>query len=218
MTDERFVYIQDIKEKKNIARSSHNRRAHAGKSGAVKFSSDYLSKKELKAMNGEIKTYRMNSPMKWKEFKSLPDDLKITYIKALQDKYNVSYRVIAEMFGVAKSTLATVIHKLGGMPNGNRSKKFKDFDAVGWGSFIESDKEAIMIETEEESNIIPEPEEPNKLNTGVQVAEKAVPCSGNMVFYGIAENALKTILSVLGDAKLKISISWEEYEGCVNNG
>ena len=35
-------------------------------------------------MSGECKSYRLNSPMSWDEFKAMPDDIKITYIKLLR--------------------------------------------------------------------------------------------------------------------------------------
>jgi len=55
LPDEQWVMIKDSIDKKNIARSSHNKRSHCGKGGSVKFPSDYMTKKELKAMNGEVK-------------------------------------------------------------------------------------------------------------------------------------------------------------------
>ena len=63
LPDEQYVMISDSIEKKKIARSSHNRKTHCGKSGRVKFPSDYLSKKELKAMNSDVKSYNLNRPM-----------------------------------------------------------------------------------------------------------------------------------------------------------
>ena len=82
LPDEQYVMISDSIEKKKIARSSHNRKAHCGKGGRVKFPSDYLSKKELKAMNSDVKSYNLNRPMTWGEFRSMPQDLQIMYIKS----------------------------------------------------------------------------------------------------------------------------------------
>ena len=38
MTDEKYTFVQDVREKKDIAKSSRNRRAHAGKGGGRPFS------------------------------------------------------------------------------------------------------------------------------------------------------------------------------------
>ena len=80
MDDEKFVFYEDVREKKTISRGSRYKRTHAGKGGRVKLPSDYLSNKELKAMNGEVKSYHLNSPMLWSEFKSMPDDIQVLYI------------------------------------------------------------------------------------------------------------------------------------------
>ncbi len=100
LPDEQWVMIKDSIDKKNIARSSHNKRSHCGKGGSVKFPSDYMTKKELKAMNGEVKTYHLNDPMTWEEFKKLPDDIKIAYIKNLREKFEVPNKTLAESFGI----------------------------------------------------------------------------------------------------------------------
>ena len=84
MKDETYVFIQDVKEKKTTARSARHTRTHCGRGGRVRLPSDNLSKKELMKMSGECKSYRLNSPMSWDEFKAMPDDIKITYIKLLR--------------------------------------------------------------------------------------------------------------------------------------
>ena len=63
MTDEKFVFTSDVADKKRTARGAHNKKAHAGKGGKVKFPADYMTKKELTAMSGEVKSYKMNSPL-----------------------------------------------------------------------------------------------------------------------------------------------------------
>ena len=87
LPDEQYVMISDSIEKKKIARSSHNRKTHCGKGGRIKFPSDYLSKKELKAMNGDVKSYNLNRSMTWEEFRSMPQDLQIMYIKKLRNEF-----------------------------------------------------------------------------------------------------------------------------------
>ena len=64
-------------------------------------------------MNGECKSYRLNEPMSWDEFKSMPDDLKITYIKLLRQKFNVSDSQIANMLGHNIRSFSTEINRLG---------------------------------------------------------------------------------------------------------
>ena len=113
MSDEKYTYIQDCKKKKSVAASAFKARTHCGKGGRVKLPSDYLSKKELKAMNGECKSYRLNAPMPWAEFKSMPDDLKVCYIKGLREKFNVPVRALAEMFNVSAPVVSAYLKCLG---------------------------------------------------------------------------------------------------------
>lgn len=63
MTDEKFTFVEDVKEKKIASRSARNRIAHTGKGGKVRFPHDNLTRKELEAMNGELRVYRMNDPI-----------------------------------------------------------------------------------------------------------------------------------------------------------
>lgn len=112
-SDEQWEYMQDCKDKSITARSAKNTRSHCGRGGKVKLPSDYMTKKELKSMNGECKSYRLNSPMSWEEFKSMPDDLKVVYIKALREKYNVPSTALAEMFGICGPTLSRYLKCLG---------------------------------------------------------------------------------------------------------
>ena len=112
MPDEQYVMISDSIEKKKIAHSSHNRKTHCGKGGRVKFPSDYLSKKELKAMNGEVKSYNLNRPMTWEEFRSMPQDLQIMYIKKLRNEFGVPDIVLSKAMGVCKSSFSKAMRDL----------------------------------------------------------------------------------------------------------
>lgn len=64
-------------------------------------------------MNGECKSYRLNDPMAWKEFVSMPDDVKVTYIKLLRQKFNVPNKYIAEMLGTNNSYFSKEVIRLG---------------------------------------------------------------------------------------------------------
>ncbi len=113
MTEVEKDFHQDCRAKKSVAASARSRRTHAGKGGKARLPHDNLTKKELEKMNGECKAYRLNSPMKWAEFKSLPDDLKVAYIKMLREKYNAPTKEITAMLGVSEFSYGEVVRKLG---------------------------------------------------------------------------------------------------------
>lgn len=111
MTDEKFVFIQDVKEKKSTATGAFHKK---GKSRKCTLPSDYLTKKEREKMNGECKTWNMNDFYSWNEFKQMPKDIAAAYISTLNQKYHVSMSNISRiLFNVGQSTLSAYIHKSG---------------------------------------------------------------------------------------------------------
>jgi DNA-binding transcriptional regulator YiaG len=112
MSDEQYELMQDTRDKKITARSARSTRTHNGKSGCT-FSHERMTKKEIKAMSGECKTYRMNDPMTYDEFKALPNDLKVCYIQALRKKYNVPDKTLATAMGVNSHAFGCLIRELG---------------------------------------------------------------------------------------------------------
>ena len=159
MPDEQYVMISDSIEKKKIAHSSHNRKTHCGKGGRVKFPSDYLSKKELKAMNGDVKSYNLNKPMTWEEFRRMPQDLQTMYIKKLRNEFGVPDIVLSKAMGVCKSSFSKAMKDLNlslGKSAGatgkqwlhsEKSSKFYEY----WNKFSKKD-ESIKEDSVEEKN------------------------------------------------------------------
>lgn len=82
-------------------------------------------------MNGKMKSYRLNDPMSWGEFKSMPDDLKVLYIQALRKKYGCPDAKIADMMGVGKMTFSENMKKLGISP-GTHAKGRSKWDKEGF--------------------------------------------------------------------------------------
>ncbi len=83
-------------------------------------------------MNGEVKSYRLNEPMSWKEFKDLPDDIKVVYIKALRQKFNVPGKYIAVMMGVNACYYSKEINRLGISEGKNCRGRCTPWDKEGW--------------------------------------------------------------------------------------
>lgn len=103
MDDARYIYYQDVKEKKRIARGSQHKVRGGGRK--VKMPTDYLTRKEKSALNGELISYNLNSPMKWREFNKMPEDIQEEYITGLVRKYNANASWLGEMFGVGRATV-----------------------------------------------------------------------------------------------------------------
>lgn len=211
MKDEHYVFLKDVSEKKNVARSARNKRTHNGKRGGVKFPSDYMTEKERNAMNSEVKSYRLNEPMSWKEFKAMPDDIKVAYVKLLREKFGVPDTYLAKMFGVSQTITARVITELGINPGKTRSGR-THWDKEGWlawcnGAPVAKEAQEEVIEEAVEQDV---PEATEEENAPVcEEQRKLIPSSGSMVFEGKVEDALNSISALLGGACVHISITWD---------
>lgn len=223
MKDEEYVFREDSRDKAITARSARKRRTHNGKGGRVKFPSDHLTKKELKAMNGEVKSWRLNDPMKWEEFKELPDDLKVGYIKALRQRFNCPERKIAEMFGLHPVTWSNHAKTLGLAVGGRTRGKDTKWDEAGWYAWVngmpmpEKTEEVAEEETPvitEEEFIKEEPAKPEMVKAFFFKEEKnrAVPTNGSMTFEGRIEDIVNTLTVLLGGANVHIGIQWDVLE------
>lgn len=160
-------------------------------------------------MNGETKTYRLRDPMKWAEFKEMPDDIKVMYIKGLRERFDCTDAALAQMFGVARSTLCHFF-KEKGIPQGV-GDKYRRWDRKGFEAWYRTDapEEAVTEVTEVT-------EEPKK-NEGIQweftERKKAIPMMGSMKFEGKIEEILDTVYALLGGAEMTINIYWERKDG-----
>lgn len=208
MTDEKYVFITDVGDKKRTASGSYHRRTHAGKGGRVRFPSDYLTKKELQAMSGEAKSYRLNDPMSWAEFMAMPDDLKVTYIKLLRERYNVPDSNIGEMMGADKDRVSRCFIKLG--LNGKQRRSYSNWDKEGWLRWANGLPSVEDTTSEEEATV-------NEDEAVVDVIEQSkeafespnVPTNGSLTFDCPANIALGVIEQLLGCTKARLNIMWE---------
>ena len=222
MRDEEYVYIQDLKEKKVTARSARHARKHCGRGGRVKFPSDYLTKKELKNMSGECKSYRLNDPMKWEEFKVMPKDLQFSYMKLIYDKYNPPVSYIADMMGCDRGNLSKYLITLG-LPKkkaGRRDWDMRGFLKWAYDAPIEKVEEIpvveeVSVEVEPEEVVVAReieeetPFEDESFIVEEETSAAVVPALGNMTYEGTASEILRSIGLLLGDAKVVLSVKWD---------
>lgn len=216
MNDYEFDFVTDSAQKKNIARSARSTRTHCGKRGAVKFPSDYLTKKEIKAMSGEcIKYASLKNPMNWEEFKELPDDLKKEYISGIRERFEAPDKCIAEMFGVCAKTLSLYLADLkcngGSESRGRRTWKKEEFYAWIGGADLNADVAPVVEEATVESENATDSSILSDNNTQCVSNEKicATPVDGHMVFECPADQAFNMLGLVLGNTKVRLHVKWE---------
>lgn len=230
LPDEQYVLFSDTAEKKRVARCSHNKRSHCGKGGSVRFPSDYMSKKEKEAMNGEMKSYNLNKPMTWTDLRAMPKDLQITYIKKLRNNYDVPDAVLAESFDISQSYISQFLASLGlgsGLNAGakrkgwRKSEKAKRFYA--WWSQGEYDAAEVGEETAKTNDIpiqVPDTDV-NSITTvdytseikhfiDVVRAPSPIPNGGALTFDSTTiEEAAKVLSEILGEStKVSLRVDW----------
>lgn len=187
-------------------------------------------------MNGECKSYKLNDPMVWKEFKAMPDDIKITYIKLLRQKFNAPVTQIAKMMHVTEAAVRTELKRLNLTDGKTRSGRIK-WDKEGFWAWVNGvgklptpvpAEEPIQEEKAEPDPVQPEEpevyaeddlpfEEPEPIPADEfkpfpVLPVCATPINGSMQFNCPADQALNTIAQILGQATCAISIMWRVIE------
>ena len=132
MTDERWVFTQDIRDKKKTARSA-SKTNRKGK-GPVKLPSDYLTRKELKKMNGEIMNYNLSQAVNWPSFKFWPKDIQQEYLDKINDTYHATFLDLERVFKTSVTTIRRYFNDRGLMYQTEKTRRtvkdtsaFKDF-------------------------------------------------------------------------------------------
>ena len=95
MTDEEYVFRETERERKRDGRGAFNKKRQGGKT--VRFPSDYMTKKEREAMNGEITSWKEKEFYTYEEFKKLPQDVQIRHLNSVMTRFNCGLKTIAEV-------------------------------------------------------------------------------------------------------------------------
>lgn len=242
MNDYEYEFVQDSIEKKGTARSARNARTHCGKSGAVRLPSDFKTKKEIKAMSGEVITYAsLKKPMTWEDFKKLPNDLKKEYITWIREKFGAPDSHIATMLGISGATLGLYFKDLKlsmGKGSGN-NRKWEKEKFYAWSHGVDENLVEGTAEIEEEETPaceevtyttdtydpthgegidIPAEEDPVQSNMTVIAPVTCVPVipkQGSMTFErNDVDDILQTVRALLsgGGVKINCTVTWEVVE------
>lgn len=100
MTDAEYLFKQDIKEKKAAGRGAFHKKASVKGPRGCRMPSDYLTRKEKNAMNGEVVTWSPKAYYAWEEFKAFPNNIQHDYLKAMCEKYECGVNAVVNgIFG-----------------------------------------------------------------------------------------------------------------------
>lgn len=141
LSDEEYTLRQENRDKSITARSARHMRTHCGKSGGVKLPCDYMTKKELRAMNGAVAEFNLRKPMSWERFKAMANDLQVEYINWIRDYFGAPDKYIAEMFGISQKTFSlygTDLKLTAGKGTGNGKKKWEKESFLAWRTGVDA--------------------------------------------------------------------------------
>lgn len=102
----------DVRQKKIVARGAAHRK-NGSKSKRCSLPSDNLTEAQKRKLNGPCATVKLDQPMDWASFKSLPEGLRREYLERLMDDYHASQRMLAAMFGVEQTTVGFEMRRIG---------------------------------------------------------------------------------------------------------
>ena len=147
-----------LQKKRTAAGARHMKRGSRSKRCSLP--SDNLTPAQLKRRNGPVSTYKLDEPMRWDDFKSMPVDLQKKYLTNLVETYGATNEMLGDMFyvhpthvGAIKKARGVVSHnprRLIGEKNAIRDQMWAAFcnGVVGGGDAVkETPKEPKKVET-----------------------------------------------------------------------
>ena len=108
----------EVMQKKRLVNQSRGTIKGKKKRFSVNMPSDYMTKKEIEKMNGDLKVWRdydeaPTFPIPWNVFKRMSVDAQKKYLEHLQTVYGASLKTISEMLGVHYMTLSKKCAEIG---------------------------------------------------------------------------------------------------------
>lgn len=195
----------DVMQKKRIARGAAHRK-RGTKSKKCTLPSDYLTKKELKALDGEVKTYNIHQRLTYTQFKELPDDLATDHINWLIETFGCNAEAIGRSLGVSKGCVFvwTKSH--------NMKLTYRRFmPSKEWLTFL---GEMPVVE-----EVVEEATEPNKPVDETPEPETVAPARptveflrGSLVLSGPKDQVLRRLFEVLPDT-VAVNVEFTAEEG-----
>ena len=147
-----------LQKKRTAAGARHMKRGSRSKRCSLP--SDNLTPAQMKRRNGPVSTYKLDEPMGWDDFKSMPVDLQKKYLTNLVETYGATNEMLGDMFyvhpthvGAVKKALGVVSHnphRLIGEKKAIRDQMWAAFcnGVVGGGDAVkETPKEPKKVET-----------------------------------------------------------------------
>ena len=129
MTDEKYTFIETVKERKALVPSATKK----PRKNYCSLPSDYMTKKEKKAMNGEVTTMKFNHRYTWDQLKTFPQDFQKEYFTRIFTLYKVTGHQIVTMLGVSAAYIYKIFKIINVSPKDIRMSS--NYQGLPWDTF-----------------------------------------------------------------------------------
>ena len=148
---------KENRDRKSTARSARNR-VSGSKSKHCSLPCDSLTPSQLKALNGPVEEYNLKAPLNWAAFSSMPDDLCVEYLRQLKALYSPNDAMLADMFGVTRTTVY-LKRKALGVPSPGKGYRPRNGCLSAWNDFLHPEAKEPCEAPGEESTVSPLPDD-----------------------------------------------------------
>lgn len=142
MTDERYIYNADLRERKRTAAGARAKK-NGSRSKLCTMPSDHMTPAQKRQLNSSVEKVNLNRPMRYAQIKALSPTLRFLYLDHLINEHHARRVDLLAMLGVASSSFFRLQEELPGrlIFNGKHKKP-----APEWVAFMangyESEKPA----------------------------------------------------------------------------
>lgn len=113
MTDERYVYTQEQRDRKRTASGARAKKG-GSRSKRCPLPSDALTKAQKAKLNGPVESVNLNRPMTYAQLKELSQTLQYLYLDHLISAHKARRADLLAMLGISQSTWFNLMKKLPG--------------------------------------------------------------------------------------------------------
>lgn len=149
-------FDREVKSRKALVPSAR-RKKNGVKSKRCTMPFEYMTKKEIAKMNGELTSINLNKPYSMPEFKQFPETMQAEYLQNLVDKFDMSTVMPSKLLGCSISYANRIMRNLGIRirANGKKSTKaqreaFDNFIKQGVNDEVEDASDEVEVKVEAE--------------------------------------------------------------------
>ena len=102
------LFEQDVREKRRIAAGAHHKKRRGR---GCTLPSDCLTPTQLRRLNGSVRTYRLDQPLRYEAVLALPEDLRREYLVRLRDGYRADAGMLSEMLAVSRQRTEELLER-----------------------------------------------------------------------------------------------------------